>query len=96
MQRLFLALNLAQILHNRSTEQKYCSTNFMGVGRGEAYLLRKCAEQFLMHFHITHFYCILITCAYEALRSRLAGVSNVLIVNIIKLIQLTFSAHNFM
>lgn len=60
-------------------EQKH-STNFMEVGRGEVYLLRKYAEQFLMHFHITHFFlyiCIFIfafvylqciaMCTYEAL-----------------------------
>lgn len=60
-------------------EQKH-GTDFMGVGRGEAYLLRKCTEQFLKHFHNTRHYCIFAMCIYEALQSCLTGVSNVLLV----------------
>lgn len=63
-----------------SIAEQMHSTNFMGVGRGEVYPLRKCAEQFLMHFHITHFYCIFAMCTYEALWSCLAEVSNVFLV----------------
>lgn len=75
----------------------------MGVGRGEVYLLRKYAEQFLMHFHITHFFLYICICIFAMYCNVylwssmiLAGVSNVLVVNIFKLIQLTISARNFM